>query len=106
MTAFFIPGGTSAGQAEKAYERIREEARAYAGHSPQPVRIFSLSFRHGGADIEAEVGKPDPVGGQMVLAILDLGRGSPYLIHSRSGTAPPAQLLVDKPVYSVTEFGA
>lgn len=106
MTAFFIPGETRAGGEEERYARICEAAYLHTGHSPQPLRIFRLSYRHEGTDVEAEVGKPDPLGGHTVLAILDLGRGSPYLIHSSSGPGPAAQILVNKPVYSVTEFSA
>ena len=39
-----------------------------------------------------------------VLAILDLGRESPYLIQCGSLGGAPQQVLVQKPVYSVTEF--
>ena len=74
------------------------------GEPPQPQRIFKLWFRRDGADVEAEVGQPDPVGGHTVVAILDLGRGSPYLIHCTSGGGAARQILVDKPVYLVTEF--
>ena len=107
MTAFFVPGARgAASDAEKAYASIRDAAHSYTGQSPQPQRIFRLSFRHEGADLEAEVGKPHPAGGGTVQAILDLGRGSPYLIHCGPPDAPAMQLLVSKPVYSATEFGA
>ena len=39
-----------------------------------------------------------------MLAILDLGRESPYLIHCESAGEASGQVLVRKPVYSVTEF--
>lgn len=103
MTAFFVPG-TASPRAEGAYARIRETARADTGYDPQPQRIFKLSYRHGGMDVEAEVGMPDPVVGHTVLAILDLGRHSPYLIHSSSRTGSVRTTLVTKPVYAVTEF--
>jgi hypothetical protein len=105
MTAFFIPGSAHAGSdPEEVYAGIRKTAHAGSGQCPRPVRIFKLSFRHDGADLEAEVGQPDPVGGHTVLAILDLGRHSPYLIHCVGGSA--MQVLVRKPVYSITEFSA
>jgi hypothetical protein len=91
-------------EAEGAYARIVAAAAADSGHPPRPVRIFRLSFRQGGADLEAEVGMPDPVLGWTVLAILDLGRESPYLIHCLSTGGFFEQVLVRKPVYSVTEF--
>jgi hypothetical protein len=104
VTAFFIPWAEAPGDAEDVYARIRETARADTDHEPRPQRIFSLSFRQHGADLEAEVGKPDPAGGGTVLAILDLGRGLPYVIHSSSRQGSEKQVLVNKPVYAVTEF--
>jgi hypothetical protein len=104
VTSFFIPDSAPGQEAEGAYASIQRAAEADTGHAPRPVRIFRLSFRHGGEDLDAEVGLPDPVGGQTVLAILDLGRESPYLIQCGADTAPGRQLLVRKPVYSVTEF--
>ena len=106
MTAFFVPDSAPGIEAERAYTRILEAAAADAGHRPRPVRIFRLSFRHQGADLNAEVGRPDPVGGRMVLAILDLGRESPYLIHCAPVGGSAHQVLVRKPVYSMTEFSA
>jgi hypothetical protein len=103
VTSFFIPGSARAGMdVEEVYAGIREAAQAGTGHPPRSIRIFKLSFRHDGVDLEAEVGKPDPVGGHTVIAILDLGRHSPYLIRCMGGSA--MQVLVRKPVYSVTEF--
>ena len=105
MTAFFVPWSDSNGNdAEGTYARIRDTAHTGTGQEPQPQRIFKLWFRQDGADVEVEVGKPDPAGGRTVLAILDLGRGSPYLIHSSSRKGSEKQILVEKPVYSVTEF--
>ena len=104
MVAFFIPGCTPGVEAEGAYARIVAAAAADTGHPPRAARIFRLSFRHEGADLEAEVGMADPVQGSTVLAILDLGRESPYLIHCLSTGGLLEQVLVRKPVYSVTEF--
>jgi hypothetical protein len=106
VTAFFVPDSPPGMDAEGAYERIREAVAADTGHPPRAVRIFRLSFRHEGVDRDAEVGMPDPVGGRTVLAILDLGRESPYLIQCGSIEGPTQHMLVRKPVYSVTEFSA
>jgi hypothetical protein len=104
VTAFFVPESRPGIEAEGAYARILESVAADAGHLPRSVRIFKLSFRHGGEDLHAEVGRPDPVGGRTVLAILDLGRESPYLIHCGSVEGSAQRVLVRKPVYEVTEF--
>ena len=107
MTAFFVPGNeAAANETENVYARIRQGAQAQTGHPPRALRIFKLAFRHGGVDLEAEVGQPDPLDGRTVLAILDLGRESPYLIHCSSGAGAAMPFLVRKPVYSVTEFSA
>jgi hypothetical protein len=105
VTAFFVPGSSAAGMdPEEAYAGIRDAAEADTGHAPRPLRIFRLSFRHHGIDLEAEVGKPDPVSGRTVVAILDLGRESPYLIQCSAIQGSTQHVLVRKPVYSVTEF--
>jgi hypothetical protein len=106
VTAFFIPELEGSGrEAERVYAEIRQKAHTHAGHPAQPERIFKLWFRRDGVDLEAEVGKPDPVSGDTVLAILDLGRHSPYLIHCSPRRGSATQVLVSKPVYEVTEFG-
>jgi len=107
MTTFFVPAlGLDGANAEDAYAGMRRAAQARTGHAPQPDRIFKLWCRRGGVDCEAEVGKPDPVSGQTVLAILDLGRHDPYLIDCGSPDGPRTQVIVHKPVYAVTEFTA
>lgn len=93
-------------ETEGVYAGLVAAAAADTGQAPRPVRIFSLSFRHRGTDLEAEVGMPDPVRGSTVLAIFDLGRESPYMLQCRSTGGVPEQILVRKPVYSVTEFAA
>jgi hypothetical protein len=105
VTAFFVPDSSASGaDAEAAYSRIKEAAEVDTGCPPRSLRIFKLAFRHNGVDLEAEVGRPYPVGGRTVLAILDLGRESPYLIQCESVGESTGQVLVRKPVYSVTEF--
>jgi hypothetical protein len=106
VTAFFVPDSAPGMEAERTYARIVDAAAPDRGQRPRPVRIFRLSFRHHGTDFDAEVGSPDPVGGRRVLAILDLGRESPYLIHCAPVGGSAQQVLVRKPVYSVTEFSA
>jgi hypothetical protein len=105
MTAFFIPDLDGASQ-EDVYAGMRQAAQDRTGHEPQADRIFKLWSRRDGVDCEAEVGKPDPVCGRTVLAILDLGRHGPYLIDYGSPSGKGAYVIVDKPVYSVTEFAA
>jgi hypothetical protein len=105
LTTFFIPElDPLEASAEDVYAGIRQAAEAETGHSPQERRIFELWFRRDGVDLEAEVGKANPINGQTVLAILDLGRHWPYLIHCGRPGGPTTQIIVPKPVYAVTEF--
>jgi hypothetical protein len=83
---------------------MRRAARARTGYEPQADRIFKLWCRRDGVDCEAEVGKPDPVSGQTVLAILELGRHGPYLIACGSVSGRRVEVIVEKPVYAVTKF--
>lgn len=107
--AFFVPHVVD-GQPddETAYAAICARAVADTGHVPQASRIFRLWSRRGGADCITEVGRPDPVHGEVVLAILDLGRGLPYVIHcGRPGCEEEAiREHVGRHVYAVTEFPA
>ena len=105
ITTFFIPELNGANE-EEVYAAIRSAAALRTGHAPQAERIFKLWYRRDGVDCEAEVGKPDPVCGHTVLAILDLGRHGPYLVECRSSNGQPARHIVEKPVYAVTEFSA
>lgn len=105
MTAFFIPEIDRHGESdEDVYAGLRKAAFVRTGHEPMADRIFKLWWRRGGSDCEAEVGKPDPVSGNMVLAILDLGRQGPYLVECGSPGGAITQVVVDKPVYAVTRF--
>jgi hypothetical protein len=105
VTAFFVPLVDRAeASEEEAYAGICEATQAENGHAPRDRRIFKLSFRREGADVEAEVGQPDPVRGETVLAILDLGRQLPYVIRCGGRGGAATQIVVAGNVYSVTEF--
>ena len=104
MTAFFVPGLDVGASEEDVYSDFRRTAQARSGHAPLEGRIFKLTCRRGGVDCVAEVGKPDPICGHTVLAILDLGRTRPYVINCGSPGGRVTEVLVEKPVYGVTEF--
>jgi hypothetical protein len=108
VTQFFIPGvPVGADELESAYARIRDQVEADTGVSPTRRRIFKLSCRRQGTDYEAKVGKRDALGGQRVLAILELGGGVYAIRCSGEGMAGrPEPIIVGKrQVYSVTDFG-
>lgn len=73
------------------------------GSEPAPCRIHSIACRLGGKDCTVEVGKPGPVDGAEVVAILDLGRELNYGVFT---TAHPDALAMEisKRVYAVTPF--
>ena len=105
MTAFFVPEIDRNGESDEAvYAGLRRAALARTGHEPMAERIFKLWWRRGGVDCEAEVGKPDPVSGKTVLAILDLGRQGPYVVECGSPGGPITEVVVEKPVYAATAF--
>lgn len=103
MTRFFVPD-LKGREADDGYDAIRLAAEAKTGHRPTDKRISALMCRRDGRDLETTVGEADPVCGETVMAILDLGRALPYLVHCGGTNGGAQQFLVTKPVYVVTEF--
>ena len=112
MTAFFIPGTTTTSAAEDAYRNMREQLTHALGRQPTNRRIQELWTRRGRTDCVTEVGTPDPISGETVVAIFDMGSHQPFVIwhhHQRDGSAdhPPAGdpfEVVGCNAYSVREF--
>lgn len=107
MTVFFVPRLVpEQADDEAAYAAICASVEEDTGHLPRPRRIFRLWSRRDGSDCVTEVGQPDPVHGGVVLAILDLGRNLPYVIHSGvpGQEATAVRDVVGNHVYDVTEF--
>ena len=100
--AFFLPG-TSGVAGEREYARLQACAERVTGTPPTAERIHAAACRMDGKDCTLQVGEPHPVDGSLVLAIIDLGRHSPYGIFTAADTETPA-LLQRKCVYSVTPF--
>lgn len=109
LTAFFIPGIAGPGRAtEVAYLGMRAAVELDLGRRPSERRIMQLLSRRGGSDCLTEVGRPDPVHGDTVLAIFDLGRHQPFVVHRQPAVGTPDGILevIDGSVYSVLEFDA
>jgi hypothetical protein len=107
MTAFFIPGLTDQGRAaEDAYAQMRTAVELDIGRRPSGRRILQLWSRRGGLDCRTEVGRPDPVHGDMVMAIFDLGRQQPFVVHRQAtaGGADGIREVLDCRAYAVLEF--
>jgi hypothetical protein len=107
MTAFFIPGLTEQGRvAENAYLAMRTAVELDLGRRPSQRRIMQLSSRRGGHDCLTEVGRPDPVHGDIVMAIFDLGRQQPFVVHRQPAVGRPDGIreVLDCRAYFVLEF--
>ncbi len=107
LTAFFIPGIADQGRVvEAAYLDMRAAVELDVGRRPSNRRIMQLLSRRGGVDCLTEVGKPDPVHGDTVLAIFDLGRRQPFVVHRQPAVGTPNGIreVIDGSVYSVLEF--
>ena len=100
MTPFFIPGLADAPHVtEDAYEQMRRAVEADTGLHLCGRRILQLWSRRGGVDCLTEVGRPDPVCGDTVLAIFDVGPRQPFVVHFDA-----ANEVLSSHAYSVTEF--
>lgn len=104
MTAFFIPGLGSVGQAaEDAYAQMRRGVEAETGLHLCDRRILQLWSRRGGVDCLTEVGRPDPVCEGTVLAIFDVGPRQPFVVRLEAANGGSCEVLSSH-AYSVTEF--
>jgi hypothetical protein len=103
-TPFFIPGvGSTKDSLERELIRLHRCAETMTGKAPGVRRIQRIDCRHEGIDRVFEVGRPDPIAGDDVLAIVELGRHLPYCVFTTADANAPA-LLVGPSVYTVTEF--
>jgi hypothetical protein len=109
VTAFFIPG--HAGQARStrdAYQAMRDQLQRQLGRAPRQRRIVELWARRGSVDCVTIVGQPDPICGDLVMAIFDMGPHQPFVVcHQRGepGADVSNELLADS-AYTVSEFDA
>lgn len=74
---FFLPE-YPAGDAERAYEAIRRFVGE--GGILSPRRIYKLAFKHNGTLRFAQIGREDPLGGELLTAILYLPKRDLYLL--------------------------
>lgn len=71
MMDFFVPAADSPDEAEKVWQATRQFAKDNLGWEVGDRRIFRLSGIHAGERIVCEVGKAEPYGGEVVVAILE-----------------------------------
>lgn len=107
MGAFFVP--TAEGRAgEDAYQWLRQQTELRMGRPPAQKRISELWTRRGNLDCVTTVGAPDPVCGDMVIAIFDMGPHQPFIVYRHDPAHPlqPACEVLGCSAYSISEFDA
>lgn len=107
MTAFFIPGVADNRRAlEHAYGEMRRLVELDMGRRPSARRIAKLWTRRGSVDCTTEVGSPDPLRGDMVMAIFDMGPHQPFVVWRQDDVATGVGLreVLGCSAYSVLEF--
>ena len=107
MTQFFVP--PNQGQAgEDAYQRMRRHAEDQMGRPPSRRRIAELWTRRGNLDCITRVGAPDPICGDLVTAIFDMGPHQPFVVYREQSIDPREQgcEVLGCNAYSVSEFSA
>lgn len=105
MSAFFIP--SDEGRAgERAYQQLRERTEQLMGRAPNARRILELWTRRGKLDCVTTVGAPDPISGDIVTAIFDMGAHQPFVIYHQHPGNPQQQSheVLGCNAYSVSEF--
>jgi hypothetical protein len=68
---FFIPTAKDDTKGEELYEAITKFAQETTGWKISNRRIFSIDYFHEHKEYHVEVGKPDPMIGEVVMAILE-----------------------------------
>ena len=109
MTAFFVPGVSGDEHSvESAYHELRKGIELELGRQPQGQRIFRLWSRRGRVDCVTEVGQPDPLRGDIVIAIFDMGSHQPFIVcrQQRPGGRDGHREILQNSAYSVLEFDA
>ncbi|MGO9750810.1 MAG: hypothetical protein ACLP8S_14175 [Solirubrobacteraceae bacterium] len=107
MTKFFIPGNTGfAWATEDTYSQMRRHLEREMGRAPRTSRILELCTRRGRLDCTTRVGTPDPISGDTVIAIFDMGIHQPFVVwHQHNAGAPdPGFEVLGNHAYSVLEF--
>jgi hypothetical protein len=107
MTQFFIPAGH--GQADEGvYQELRRQTELQMGRPPSQRRIRELWTRRGNIDCITAVGAPDPICGDVVIAIFDMGSHQPFVVYRQDPSNPCEQTceVLGCNAYSISEFSA
>jgi hypothetical protein len=109
VATFFIPGVSDDGRrSEDVYRKLRGEIELELGRVPHAQRIFRLWSRRGSVDCITEVGQPDPLRGDTVIAIFDMGSRQPFVVcrQQQPGSRDGVREILDCSAYTVLEFDA
>lgn len=91
---FFVPEITDDKETETIYAHAKRSAVEGFGWQVSDRRIRRISYREGGKLLQAEVGKPDPITGEPVMAIFE---STTYLICTENrGVRQGAPILVGR----------
>ena len=105
MTTFFIP--SAPGQSgEEAYNELRVKTELRMGRPPSRRRIMEIWTRRGKVDCITKVGAPDPISGDIVIAIFDMGSHQPFVIYRQHPDPRGADTceVLGCNAYSISEF--
>jgi hypothetical protein len=69
LPAFFVPAARDQAEADQVYAAVRQFTVRQMG-AVSDARVFSINYNHNGRQLRAEVGRPDPLSGEVVVAIL------------------------------------
>jgi len=105
VTAFFIPAGQG-DAGEGVYQELRKRTELDMGRAPSQRRIMELWTRRGSLDCITTVGAPDPVWGDIVTAIFDMGPHQPFVVYRQHPSNPEEQSceVLGCSAYSISEF--
>jgi hypothetical protein len=106
MTTFFIPGVSGESSVAAAYTELRKGIELELGRPPRGQRIFRLWSRRGKIDCVTEVGRPDPLRGDIVIAIFDMGPRQPFVVcrQQQLGSRDGIREILQNSAYSALEF--
>jgi hypothetical protein len=105
LLPFFVPDchGRSA---EDVYQQLRKQTELRMGRTPSRRRIMEIWTRRGNVDCITTVGAPDPISGDIVTAIFDMGPHQPFIVYRRDPRDPQKQSceVLGCNAYSISEF--
>ena len=107
MPAFFIPDRQGQ-SAEDIYQELRRRTELSMGRMPSQRRIMELWTRRGHVDCITTVGAADPICGEIVTAIFDMGPHQPFVVYREDPANPLEQSceVLGCNAYSISEFSA